>query len=194
MEENPINNQKIELTPLQKMRREFEGASFLTGGRGLLAYGEFLGINFSEMKGKSVLEIGSGAYEKFKKEATRIGIKVFSSSVHLNEARPSFYGRAQEMPFGDNVFDYELALFSVPYYLDSKEEVEITVSEVIRTLKPHGRAYFSPVLPGKKVILDDILKKFSDSISYNFFPLPKSLTKLLREKTAYRLVVTKKDK
>jgi hypothetical protein len=82
----------------------------------------------------------------------------------------------------DSTFDYEVALFSVPFYLPfDPEEYKIFFSEVIRTLKPSGKAYFNLIF--KNAALDKsngfredifipssfmhgVLSEFSNLISY----------------------------
>ena len=174
-------------------------------------YQEFLGFSLKELKGKFGLDIGSGENELFSKQAAALGVKVFSMSPRLRKGIPNDYlkkdwqkrsvaGRAQEIPFLDNTFDFEFALYSVPYYLPvtfeefkthqtSFEEYTSFISEVIRTLKSGGSAHIYPIYGQQLTITKEILKKFSQLATY-------TLTCIQPEKnplgSMYRLVLTKK--
>lgn len=208
MEGNLGGNKKIELTPLQEKRRKEEQSAHISDSE-LEKYADFLGFNLEKMRGKLVLDVGSGKTEKFSREAAKAGIKVVSMSPHLKFGRAqklvtsqedwqkkSVAGRAQEMPFEDNTFDFEVALFSVPYYLpyNDAEEYKAFFSELIRTLKPGGEAYVVPVCGEemKNVIsrefIDGILSQFKDKCSFVIEKLPKTVDEYQKE---YRLVLTK---
>ena len=129
MEENPQNSQKESLPSIDEERRKAERGAHISDS-GLLDYQEELGIDVNEMKGKLVLDIGSGRSEKFSKQAAEKGIKVVSMSPRFKNVKlaltdeflkdwqkRSVAGRAQQLPFIPGTFDYEVALFSVPYYL-----------------------------------------------------------------------------
>jgi len=183
---------------IQSIRQRAEQEASMSDW-GLSKYAEVLDLNIDEMKGKLVLDIGSGTSEKFAKEASKVEIKVVSISPRAKDDTPSgtplsVTGRVQEMPFRDNFFDYEVALFSVPYYLPlTKAEYTACFKEVIRTLKSGGKAYFSPVFKNKTVgegfvpkeFIDEVLSQFSNSVSY-------TLEKLNPTDQEYRLVLTKK--
>ena len=185
---------------LPNTRQKAEQDAFMSDW-GLSKYTEVLNLNLTEMRDRLVLDIGSGATGKFTEEAFKVGIKVVSMSPQLKDVTPSqdgqrmsITGRVQEMPFGDNTFDYEVALFSVPYYIPlTKEEYTLSLKEIIRTLKPGGTAYLSPVFKNKTMgegfvsreFIDDVLNQFPDSILY-------TLEKLNSTDEEYRLVLTKK--
>ncbi len=176
---------------IQTIRQNAEQESSMSDW-GLNKYAEVLGINPEEMKDKLVLDIGSGSTERFGKDAAEVGIKVVSMTPNAKEGAVT--GRVQEMPFDENVFDYEVALYSVPFYLPlTKEEYTVCFKEVIRTLKPGGRAYLSPVFKNKAMgegfvpreFIDQVLSQFSDSISY-------TLERVNSTDQEYRLILAKK--
>lgn len=146
-------------------------------------YRELLGLPpDKELKGKLILDIGSGTKEIFSKEASKKGIKVVSLSPQLsvNWARKllknnfidwwrwrgrSVAGIAQELPFKDDVFDAEVSLAGVPGYLPSfTSEYRAAFKEIVRTLKPGGTAYLYPIVTTvyKSGDVEKILDEFSD--------------------------------
>lgn len=153
MNENIQNQQKVDV-----LRQKAEEAAFFSDW-GLDGYANFLGINPIEMKGKLVLDLGAGENEKFSKEAKKEEINVVSVSPHILKPKKitkeflngwlhqSISARGQQLPFKDNTFDYEVALNSVPFFLPYSEDEYVNFfSEVARTLKPRGKAYFYPIL------------------------------------------------
>ena len=201
--EDPFKKEKPVLPYLQKRRLFKEEAAYISD-HGLDKYKKSLGINIAEMKGKLVLDFGSGANEKFSKEASKKGIRVVSMSPHLknkdelgtlffeNWQNRSVAGRGQEIPFADNTFDYEVAQYSVPYYLPfAHGEYKRFFNEVIRTLKPGGKAYFFPIFfndtDGYSVspeFISKLLNKYSDYITY-------TIEKINAEDKECRLILTK---
>jgi ubiquinone/menaquinone biosynthesis C-methylase UbiE len=162
------------------IRRYYENSQ--ETDRHLVSYEHFLGFSALEMKGKEVLDIGSGPGETFAKEAALIGISVFSMSpglkngITLNHAeegllddwsKKSLAGRAQEMPFKDEAFDYEVALYSLPFYLPIGEGNSEYLNEILRTLKPKGKAYFYPAHSSDSNLVR-ALNELSEKINYKF--------------------------
>ncbi|HTE48876.1 MAG TPA: methyltransferase domain-containing protein [Candidatus Paceibacterota bacterium] len=201
MEGNP-DSQKENLQSIYATRQEAERGAHISDW-GLARYQEVLGIDVAEMKGKLVLDIGSGKSEKFSKEAAKIGIKVVSMSPHLKNKdaaltdeflqdwqKSSVAGKAQEMPFIDDTFDYEVALYSVPYYLPfNQEEYKIFFKEVIRTLKPGGSAYFAPIFKNKTIENDFVPRKFISEVLKQFSDITYKIEKLNDADKEYRLVL-----
>jgi len=180
--EGNLDRKKENLHPIYAKRRKVEEGAYISDWE-LGDYQTELGINVAEMKGKLVLDIGSGKSEKFSKEAAKKGIKVVSMSPHLKNPaalteeflkdwqKSSVAGRAQEMPFKDGTFDYEVALYSVPYYLPfNQEEYKKFFKEVIRTLKPGGRAYFAPIFKNRTVGHGLVPKEFIRGVLDQFRP------------------------
>ena len=197
-------NQKESFQSIYEKRRKAEQVH--VSNWGLKDYQGELGIDVKEMEGKLVLDIGSGKNEKFSKEAAPIGIKVVSMSPHLklkdaalteeflkDWQKRSLAGRAQEMPFKDSTFDYEVALFSVPYYLPyDQEEYKVFFKEVIRTLKPGGSAYLSPIFKNKTVGEGFVPLEFISSVLSQFPEITYKIEKKNDVDRECRLVLTKK--
>lgn len=196
---------KEDMPLIEAKRKQAEEGAFMSD-MGIDIYKQLLGINLEEMKGKLVLDIGSGIDEKFSKEAAKIGVKVVSMNPNLKYGalnkelkkkdwqKRSVAGRAQKMSFADNSFDYEVGLFSVPFYLPLEEsEYKLFFDEVIRTLKPGGKAYIFPIFKNEakgagRVSPDfvfHILDQFSDSITYK-------IKEWAPKDKECRLVITKK--
>ena len=134
--------------------------------RGIEKYEKLLGVSMAELKGKLVLDIGSGPNEIFSKEAKKKGVKVISLSPELKhediremsrgsfldtfyaggKQRKSVAGIVQELPFQNEAFDAEVSLYGGIHYLPLLEsEYRLALSEIIRTLRPGGAAYLFPV-------------------------------------------------
>lgn len=199
----------MEQKPIQEIREQRERESSLTE-HDLHIYEKIFGIDVSQWKGKLVLDIGSGINEQFSKEAAQKGVKVISMRVpediegtqidkkfFENWQKKSVFARGQQMPYEGNSFDREVALNSVPFYLPLiLEEYKIFFSEVIRTLKPGGQAFFFPILKNFHEDLDKraiprefislILNQFSDSIKYK-------IEEAYRGDRECRLVITKNN-
>ena len=119
-----------------------------------------------------------------------------------NWQQRSLAGRAQELPFPDNSFDYELALYSAPYYLPvtfeeydkhkiSKEEYRKVILETLRTLKSGGKAHFFPIFQHQYDVSREIMEKLLDICIYELVRVDVPILPL-EEEGAYRLVLTKK--
>lgn len=136
------------------------------GGRDLADYKEFLGFNESELKGLTVLDLGSGSKEKLSQQLKGAGIEadVFSLNpdyglksrkyrriIHNEEGwqRKSVAALAQALPFRDKSFDRIYGLGSVTYYADAydhPDDAKRWASEIARVLKPDGEARLGDIL------------------------------------------------
>lgn len=170
----PITKKEEEF--LHQVKRDRENQSLLTD-RDINFYEYLLGFEIKNLKDKSVLDLGSGMTEKFSKQVNKLdsSVRIFSlSPTEYNIAvrtKKSVMARAQEMPYSDNSFDYELALFSVPLYLSPEiENYKSFIAEVVRTLKPKGRALIFPVHPKEEEskLLTKVLNMFKKNIRYKF--------------------------
>lgn len=120
--------------------------------RSLAQYEKELGFKIEDLKGKIVLDIGSGYHERFSKEAAKHGAVVVSINPNLKKLEfreaakkgveltdpilkrivdklrlwkwqeKSVAAKADELPFRNESFDKVLALFSVPYYSPKTKE------------------------------------------------------------------------
>lgn len=170
-----------------KERKLREDKAVITN-RSILEYEEKFKVKFAEMKGQTILDIGSGKGDFFEK-ASKHGVKVVSINPEFKKGKDSVNikdlthpegdvgARAQEMPFADNSFDSEFALYSVPYWLPDnhkqlkgifEREYERCIDEIIRTLKPNGKAYIYPIDEENKNITRKILESRSDKINSTF--------------------------
>jgi len=171
---------------LNQSRRNHEQGSFAFGGeRNEIMYKHYLGIDLDSLKGKTVLNIGGGPTGKFEKEARKKGVNMISISPDykwgvsdtmkkqgfLENQTTQVAARVQELPFPDETFDCELALYSVPMYLPPIEEEYIKyLKEITRTLKHGGTAY---IYPGhfnselKPEAVRRILKSLSPEVTYS---------------------------
>lgn len=150
--------------------------------RDIFEYSDELGIPITkEFLGENVLDLGSGKRATFAKEAAERGIRVFSLSPALIDrhyrnvlkealkedkefkkkmGKLFLAGLAQELPFKSNSFDSVLSVYAVPHFIkrDAKDQ-EDTFREIIRVLKPGGKAYLAPVQESKKALIKRVIKK-----------------------------------
>ncbi len=188
-------------------------------------YKEDLGFSPEQLKNKLVLDIGSGQREKFAREARRKGIRVVSLNPELKEEdirryhksgllldrlrgikRESVAGIAQQLPFKENTFNVVLSNYGVPFYLyhlpDRKSALEPAFREIIRVLKPGGRAYLYPATL-KRALGEDFRDDPLQSVLKNLGDLAE-VKVVKRERPAKgsaspvskrdeRLVITKKE-
>lgn len=82
---NPLTGREENLE--QRRIRAYEGSVgpsvFELLERGVEKYEKYLGFSLDELRGKTVLDIGSGPNEIFSGEAKKRGVKVFSLSPEL---------------------------------------------------------------------------------------------------------------
>lgn len=134
------------------------------GGRGLNDYEEFLGFDRSNLEGKTVLDLGSGAWEKLTSELKKTGVKAKVVSLNPDYVlgkyrniignqkswqKESVAGVGQALPFSDESFDVILALESITYYEDALHEsasAQIWPKEIARVLKKGGEARLGEIL------------------------------------------------
>ncbi len=144
--------------------------------RSLEVYEKELGIPVTkEFLGEKVLDLGSGEKTRFAKEAAKRGVQVYSLNPNLSYQKhrsilkkglekdeKEFFtaGLAQELPFKSNVFDSVLSMWAVPYYIEKdQEEQETTLREIIRVLKPGGKAFLSPVFKERVPFIEEAFEK-----------------------------------
>ena len=114
-----------------------------------------LGLEWNDLRGKQVLDIGALNAE-FESAARRRGVEVISvDKVADGEYMPPIDSKfvvanATKLPFKDESFDYALAHMSVMNYMedDYKDEdhilyIEDVLRETCRILKPEGQFRFT---------------------------------------------------
>jgi len=169
---------------IEKPEREIDRTRVAEGtclsDNGLFAYEKYLDFPTEDFFSKRVLDIGAGFGERFNIEAGSQGIEVISLNPELKRERSrearrqvmkskhaeivrSVSGLVQEMSFKDKSFEAVTSLYGVPRYLErSKKEYEEAFKEIIRVLKPGGKAYIYPIdheqVEGKNVVelIEDI--------------------------------------
>lgn len=139
--------------------------------RSLKEYLELLDLNIEELKGKKILDLGSGRLQRFPRELLQkiedkaevvgldITLKEEERRKEIKEAQPYLYNSDKlgliaasflQLPFQDNSFDLVLSLYGMPLYLTSedekksKENIRRSVMEILRVLKPGGEARIFP--------------------------------------------------
>lgn len=158
---------------LEERNRAF-GESTHTEGVWSEYYENVLGIRFSELVGKTVLDIGGAPEGDIARGAIQMGIKFYTLNPNTrpgHKKQTNFYsdsfiwdnlnkedkdittvgGLAQEIPLLDNSMDYVISVGSVPGFLPLKEgEYKAAFSSIIRVLKNGGRAVLFPILEDTK--------------------------------------------
>lgn len=140
--------------------------------RNLDMYCRQFGFRPEDLRGKLILDVGSGIKESFSRDAAKYGAKVVSMSPQLKHLwsrkrltgwifknrdwqRRSVGARAQSLPFKDDIFYIETASFSVPYYIINKDIKLLALQEMVRVLKPGGRIYMSPTFDSLESIIGE---------------------------------------
>ena len=153
-------------------------------------YTHELGVTEHEL-GSFVLDLGSGLGESFALGAQKRGIDVVSVNPKLSEEelrrktesavsldtsyrRKAIAALAQGLPFKDNCFDSVISLYAVPVYL-LHDEYEGVFREIIRVLKPGGRAFLHPVASKDLKICKEVLAGLSCSYDFERAPGPEGI-------------------
>lgn len=132
--------------------------------RGLKDYLRLLEVSPEYLRGKKILDVGSGKTERFSKEAKEWGADVYSvNPEHRGRSqrekvkkrflffrdprwqKKSVAAVAQELPFKDNSFDMVTSLSSVPFYIISEEGKRAAIREMTRVVKQGGEIFIAPV-------------------------------------------------
>ncbi len=127
-------------------------------------YEKALHLNREELRGKTILDLGSGRLELFSRQlkTTGIDVTVISLNPELKDDRhrdavtripdwvkKSVSGMAHGLPFRDAVFDRVFAVKSITYYTRTSEAAEQAIKEIVRILKPGGEAILCPLYTGQ---------------------------------------------
>ena len=138
------------------------------GGRDLDSYLRLLEIPLEDLKGKKILDLGSGKRLKLADDLKEknIDAEVYSFSPIFAEtparataalvAEPDSYektvaGMGEALPYADESFDRVIALH-VFEYVDEAERRSAFVLEVCRVLAPGGIAYIGPLHGGEEYL------------------------------------------
>lgn len=117
------------------------------------SYEESLNIKLTDLKGKKVLDMGGMMGGDFSHRAKEIGIDL----VTLDPQNP--YGVRsgknvkaimQELPFADESFDVILSHGALPYLPNYEHEYIALFTDILRVLKPRGKAVLTPLLQNIK--------------------------------------------
>jgi len=140
-------------------KSRFEDASL--SDRPFEAYEKIFGLTKNGLEGKTILDLGSGASELFKRGADERGIKASIISVNpklgpnderglkvrkASSKKNALAAIAEALPFKDESFDMILSLAGVPLWLPPREEdYAEAFREVARVLKSGGVVKFYPI-------------------------------------------------
>lgn len=118
--------------------------------RGLLDAELNLGFHVDDLKGKHVLEIGSG-FGNLSRDLIEQGVEVtacdpYTQPVHQNVRERFIAAAAENLPVSSESQDFIISLYAVPYYYKTEDEVRNLVKELARILKPGGKAALFPLL------------------------------------------------
>lgn len=168
-------NVSINEYPERESKKSLENTQITD--RGLNEYCSIFGINPQDLSGKHILDVGSGTRERFSKEASQHGATVVSMSPELRKwfkrritkgllltdkrwQKSSVAGRAEEMPFRNNLFDYIFASWSIPYYSPDEEDAQNSIDAMMKALKPGG---ILGIFPYEKDILSNLNELISSA-------------------------------
>lgn len=120
--------------------------------RGFRTYCEIFDYDQCSLKGKKILDVGAGDSE-FVQKARGFGANVIRLDPGYSDLRctpvdtqGTVTGIAQDLPFGDNVFDETIVSYSFYWILTHREDAML---EMIRVTKPEGKIKIHPADPLK---------------------------------------------
>ncbi len=119
--------------------------------RGFTDYSTSFGLDLSVFAGQIVLDLGSGKTGKFAHEALAQGIEAHSINPNWQTPPPlrpdlAVAGKAEELPYAPDSFDFIVSLWGVPVYLPGTVKAYAdTFASIQRVLKPNGWALLAPI-------------------------------------------------
>lgn len=135
-------------------------------GRDAEEYLKILQIPNEDLEGKRILDFGSGNNLNFARQLSDEGIHAevvsFSPALYLGKTWDNYAegadtagklavaGMGEELPFASASFDRVLA-FYVTGYLQEENRMRAVLSEMVRVLKPGGKAYLGPIIELEKI-------------------------------------------
>ncbi|MDP4000740.1 MAG: class I SAM-dependent methyltransferase [bacterium] len=120
-------------------------------GRNLEEYLSSLSLTIGDLRDKVILDVGSGKgrfTEQLREEGieTAYSVDPFIEPGEHKSSQGVVQGFAETLPFRDETFDLEVALYSVPYYSKTKEQVCAAFHQILRALKPGGEIRIFPLI------------------------------------------------
>lgn len=159
---------------MEKMpEQKFDIKKTYMSDRGLLDYLKGLEIQTDELEDKNgiILDLGAGAAQNLAKDIRELNLNVKVISVDprlaltqavelglpggssqtrkrgkINPEVGSLAAYSDNLPFKDNSFEDIYAFYSVPFYLENQEEIQKTLTEMIRVTKNKGEIRAFPIL------------------------------------------------
>ncbi|OGH20647.1 MAG: hypothetical protein A3D74_03500 [Candidatus Levybacteria bacterium RIFCSPHIGHO2_02_FULL_37_13] len=119
----------------------------------LQSYLDFVSLSLDDLKGKTVLDLGSGINRAFAAQANLAGnTKVvslepraaFEQAIPHNDLAPLVAGMAYKLPFRNDSFDLAVSFTAIPMWLKTEDEMRDSFQEIDRVLKPGGEARLYP--------------------------------------------------
>ena len=87
-------------------------------------------------------------------------------------------GVSQAMPFKNETFDLIIANYSVPYFLEAEVDINQTLGEILRVLKPVGEARFFPFNANSEDLREFLwkrMKRLRETRAITFYTEPKEI-------------------
>ncbi len=147
--------------------------------RGLDDYLQICDLTLDDLKGKRILDLGSGPDCRF---ATELSERIDGSHVTSLDAvfddplmrhkvsNPSIVGGYfTALPFADASFDLVLSCFAMPLYVEGEEAVALALKEVCRVLATGGKAVLAPLQFHRRTIYGEPLenqRELADALAH----------------------------
>jgi len=162
----------------RKFRKNRFEDSYLSD-RPFEAYEKIFGLTKDGLEGKTILDLGSGAAELFKRGADERGIKANIVSVNpklgpgddrgervrrVSSKKNALAAIAEELPFKNESFDLVLSLAAVPLWLPVHEDdYAKAFREAARVLKSGGVIKLFPMSNFTLGLTEKVLREFRGS-------------------------------
>jgi ubiquinone/menaquinone biosynthesis C-methylase UbiE len=163
-----------------------------------------VGLSNKQIAGKRILDVGAGiAKLDFLCHRGKVNSEIVSLEPwekQLTELRKrglKVAGWAEELPIKSNQFDHVVAIASVPLYSDSPRHTALTITEMLRVVKPRGSVRISPYwspLNGKKEQWAKRLNEFTGQHLLNLLKNSNFGYKVFRHESGVRALIIYKYK
>ncbi len=146
---------------------------------------EELNLDWETLRNQSILDLGAGE-AGFAQEAQKKGIAVTCIDRHEPDNKPAnikyVIGNADRMPFPKDSFDLIVSFGGPPSGVESRQQLRMIISEMLRVLKPGGEFRFviRPLNIGRAVIAEEEDRQGA-AMKWNYDEMKKKYVQFLKD-------------